>query len=171
MFKRRIYKCDLLSISPDTVIYSDKSMKKNLENANTNVVATILVKETINIDYVREIVTNKLIPIYKIVTYDAPGYRHHGTIDHIVPKSPVFIKISETLGFEGIIEESDFTPATNDEIKEYLTLHNDPKKYKNELEEIFRLGEEYYNNSRAKGIVTEETEIKRMIKTIKRCNK
>ena len=62
MFDKTVYKCELLSVTPDIVVYNDKSMRKNIINADTMVVANILVQKTIRPDYMREIITGKLIP-------------------------------------------------------------------------------------------------------------
>ena len=61
MFDKKVFKCELLSVTPDIVVYNDLSMRKNIINADTMVVANILVQKTIRPDLMREILTNKLI--------------------------------------------------------------------------------------------------------------
>ena len=70
MFNNTVYKCDLLSVTPDIKVYTDKSMKSNVMNADTTVVTTLLVQKTFNPSYFKEIVTGRLIPIYRVITYD-----------------------------------------------------------------------------------------------------
>lgn len=170
MFNRKVYNCELLSITPDIIAYSDKNMKKNLVNAKCEVVERVLVQKTIRPDYVKEIVTNTLIPIY-YETYYNTTTRNKGKMVSCAPASPIFIKVHEVVGDEGLILESNLISATIDEVKMYAFDHLDREKFKNKLDELYLQGMEYYNNSLDKGLVSEEEQIKRMVKAIKRCNK
>jgi hypothetical protein len=170
MFDKKVFKCELLSVTPDIVVYNDKSMRKNIIDADTMVVANILVQKTIRPDYMREIITNKLIPTYQIVKFET-NTANNGMIVHDAPKSPIFIKYNKTVGNNGLIFETDLVPATIDELNDYAFSHIDAESYANIIYELFNKAEEYYRNSEEKGLISEDTQIKRMIKAIKRCNK
>jgi len=169
MFDKKIYKCSLLSITPDIEVNKGLNMKDNIKNANLNVVMNIFVKRTINSNYVREIITNKLIPVYKISKFNTCS-RNNGKIIYDVPKSPVFVQVFETIGDEGLIIESGFKEACSDDLKYYSLDHSDKDVYRRELEYYFHRGEKYYLNAKHKND-PEEVKEKRIQKVIKRCNK
>ena len=170
MFDKTVYKCELLSVTPDIVVYNDKSMRKNIINADTMVVANILVQKTIRPDYMREIITGKLIPTYQVVKFET-STANNGRVVEDAPKSPIFIKYHKTIGDEGWAKSTDLVKATLDEVNEYAFSHIDVDSYSQKIYDLFNKANEYYNNSYEKGLVSEDTQIKRMIKAIKRCNK
>ena len=166
MFNNPVYKCELLSITPDIRVNVDKSMRNNVLNADTEVVSTVLVKKTWNPDYFREIVTNKLIPVYCVITFDNNTVLN-GTTERSAPKSPVFVKCHLKVGDEGLVLESDLIPATAEEVKTYVFDHMDREKYGEKLDSIFNQGMTYYNDSKAKGIESDEKQIKKYLKALK----
>ena len=169
MFNKKIYKCALLSITPDFVFNNNQSMKENIKNAKLDVIMNIFVKKTINSNYVREIITNKLIPIYKISKFNTCS-RNNGKIVYDIPKSPVFIQVFEIVGDEGLILESGLKEASSDDLKYYSLDHSDKDVYQRELEYYFHRGNKYYSYAKHKND-PEEVKEKRMKKVIKRCNK
>ena len=122
MFNNTVYKCELLSVTPDIKVYTDKSMKSNVMNADTTVVNTILVQKTFNPSYFKEIVTGRLIPIYRVITYDTNTVLN-GKVELDPPKSPCFIKYDMTVGDEGLLLSDNLVKATADEVSEYAFNH------------------------------------------------
>ena len=65
--KNEIYKCYLLSISPNATIDLNKTKKENIANLKLLPTKQIMVQPTENNNYVQEIITEELIPIYHII--------------------------------------------------------------------------------------------------------
>lgn len=170
MFDKKVFKCELLSVTPDIVVYNDLSMRKNIINADTMVVANILVQKTIRPDLMREILTNKLIPTYQVVKFETNA-ANNGRIVEDAPKSPIFIKYNKTIGDEGWVKNTDLVPATLEEVQQYAFEHIDVEAYAKKIYDLFDQANKYYNNAKEKDMYTDSTKIKRMIKAIKRCNK
>ena len=170
MFNNTVYKCDLLTIRPDIKVYNDLSMRKNIMNAETDVVCTILVQKTFNVSYYKEILTGRLIPVYQVITHST-NTSSNGKVELDPPKSPCFIKRNMTIGEEGILLYDDLEKATIEELQDYSFSHINVERYKDYLFEVFGTGMKYYNDAKLKGEVTGENRIKRFLKAIKMANK
>ena len=165
----KIFKVDLLSITPDIKVYIDRKMEDNIVEANTTVVEHLIVKKARWQDGFREILTNKFIPVFYETTID--NYTLHGRKILEAPKSPVFVRVERTKGTQGYTLRDNLKSASVEDLKTYAFDHINREDFARKLDEIFKTGEAYYNESKAKNEVTEETQIKRWLKTIKRCNK
>ena len=164
-----IFKVELLSITPSIKVLVDKNMKDNIANADTEVVANLIVKKTFWNEGFREVITNKLIPVFYETTEET---RHtYNILVKEAPKSPVFFKIKRERDINGTIVRDNLQKARVEDLKMYAFDHVDRENFEKKLNDIFSRAQEYYNASKAQNNVTEETEIKRWLKTIKRCNK
>ncbi len=167
MFKNKVYKCDLLSITPDIRVNVDKNIRSNIKDADTEVISTIFVQPTWNPSYMKEIITKRIIPVYRIEHYETSNVLNGQTYVE-VPKSPCFIKYNVKVGDEDLWLSDDLVVATPDEVKDYINRHPDKETYAFSLYEIFKRGVEYYYNSKEKGIVSDEKQIKKMLKKLKK---
>ena len=170
MFNKPVYKCDLLSVTADIRVNNDESMRKNIQNADTEVVSTIYVQKTWNPSYFREIITGRKIPAYCVITHDSNTVLN-GTTEEDVPKYPVFIKYHMTVGDEGVVLNEDLVKATADEVITYTHDHVLKDEYALSLYEVFERGMKYYNDSKAKGTLSDNMRIKKMLKAIKMTRK
>lgn len=153
-----IYECELLSVIGTTknndefgeynnlIPDTNEESLTNIEDADTEVVAKIMVEPTLMKNVYREIVTGKLIPAY--VTYydfniitDKPRI-----VRREVPSLPIFIKVERYLPLMGPIED-DLKPASLDSIKEYVELHK-KDEYRKQLIGAFRDSKANYNRLR-----------------------
>lgn len=170
MFDKNIYKVNLLSIKPDIKVYSDKRMTENIKNAETEVVAELIVRRTMWSDEFREILTNIKIPVYYINFPDSHS-RSPLLAAHVPPRSPVFIKVEQVLGYERIIQSDNLQKASVEDLKQYAFDHINIDSYARKIKDYFVKGKSYYDEAKAKNIVSEEKQIKSWLKTIKRCKK
>ena len=69
-FGKRIFKVNLLSVTPDIKVYKNFSKTKNITSAKKKVVTTVLVQRSLIPFYYREIITGKLIPSSKYFVTD-----------------------------------------------------------------------------------------------------
>ena len=151
MFFDTVYKCDLHSITSDIIVYRDKSKIENIENAYTKVVAEIMVQKTFFPNIYKEIITGKLIHVYRTKHYIVYKYNdkkdtYKYDFDYVVPKVPaktVFIKIFEN----STHKYSDLKIAESCEIEKYIKENNNTNEYRRKLDEIFSKADEYYNNA------------------------
>ncbi len=166
-----VYKCDLLSITPDIRVNIDEPKKENIKNADTVVVGTIMVKPTINPKYFREIITKKLIPVYRITKRNGSGLPYGGKIFYKAPDIPCFIKYSETQFFDEY-QGNTLKKASAEEVKNYIERYVASDGTCNELldklNEIFKRAEEYYEEAAKKNTYSDETQIKSLIKTMRK---
>lgn len=170
MFDKNIYKVELLSIKPDIKVYSDKRMTDNIRDAETEVVAQLIVRRTMWSDEFREVLTNIKIPVYYINFPDIYT-RSPLMAAHVPPKSPVFIKVEQVLSYERIIQSDNLQKASVDDLKQYAFDHIDVDGYARKIKDYFVRGKSYYDKAKAQNIVSEEKQIKSWLKTIKRCKK
>ena len=56
--------------------------------------------------------------------------------------------------------------ATADEVRDYVFSH-DKDRFLEELDDIFATGLEYYNDSKSKGTIRDEKQIKKYLKVLK----
>lgn len=165
MKKIEVYKCDLLSITPDIRVNTNQSKAHNIKNAKKEKKTTIIVKPSIFRNYFKEILTGVKIPIYRIQKTKGYGEREY----HYPPKIPCFIQYEEQIEGEDYLGNT-LQEATLEDIKSYLekyTSKSDREKFKKELIDYFLEAEEYYKKAQEKNIVSENTEIKKLIKKIK----
>ena len=165
MFHKPVYKCDLLSITKDIRVNNDESISKNIADAETENICTVLVQETWNPSYVKEIITGQKIPVYRTLHYKNSTVLN-GTIEREVPDYPCFIKYDMDVGDEGEILSRDLVLATAPEVSEYISIHKMKDDYALYLFEMLKRGERFYNESKAKGIVSDQKQIKQMLKSL-----
>lgn len=163
LLKRKpIYKCELLSISPDSRINCDESLRENVKHAETLSTIELLVQPTIRQGYFKEILTGRKIPVYRIQKHLGDHYSIDDFYYHFVPKSPCFIQFQEKILGEGHLENN-LVEATYDDVENYLNLYS-REELNEELDEIFHRGEVCYRTLEAKGEVSDSQKIKRLLK-------
>ena len=167
MFNKPVYKCDLLSITEDIRVNNDESIKKNIANAETEVVTTIMVQQTWHPNYVKEIITGQKIPVYRIIHHKGNTVLN-GTTDYEVPDYPCFIIQEMDVGNEGEVLSSNLVLATAPEVSQYINIHKRKDDYALYLYEVLKTGERYYNESKAKGVVSDRKQIKEMLKSLQK---
>lgn len=162
MKKIEVYKCDLLSITPNIKVENDQSKKHNIKSAQKEKKKTIIVKPTIFRNYFKEILTGIKIPIYriqKIKGYEELEY-------HYPPKTPCYIQYTEEIDGEEYLGNT-LQEATLEEIKAYLDRYSsetDIEQLRKEITSCFFEAEEYYKKAQGKKNVSESAEIKKLIK-------
>lgn len=162
MFNQTIYKCDLLSVTPDIRVNQDWPKKKNISEANKKIVKTILVQPTINPQFFKEIITEKRIPVYRITKKTGLFHSQDGDYYEYPPESPVFILVRENWFQPG----NNLTVASNQEIQEYLSQNN-KEIYINELNEVFEQATKYYNDAFDRNHYSDKAVVKSLLKKIK----
>lgn len=160
-----IYKAKLLSITPEIEVLNDLSKGRNIINAELKVVAEIAVQETSNNNYVREIVSGKLIPVSFVNTYHGHHSTSYSNYDHcvFVKCKDLYYKLNGILGnpfdeFDKTIE-SHLEEISADDLEKYLEKckgkYGDFKSFEEYLDYIFDNGESYYKDSESKGMISE----------------
>ena len=167
MFYKPVYKCDLLSVTKDIRVNNDESIRKNIADAETENICTVLVQETWNPSYVKEILTGQKIPVYRTLHYKNSTVLN-GTIEREIPDYPCFIKYDMDVGDEGEILSRDLVLATAPEVSQYIDQHKMKGDFALYLYEVLKRGERLYNESKAKGIVIDRKQIRQMLKSIKK---
>jgi hypothetical protein len=124
LFDRKIFKADLLSI--------EKPEYYTCVNAKTKVAKKILVEKTETGKY-REILTGKLMPVYRI--YDNKQLKK----EYCPPQSPVYIEVKTCID-ENNNKKDKLNLATYEELKEYSMENRDTIIYLMELNQIFNQG-------------------------------
>lgn len=169
-----IYKVDLYSITQDIIIYENKSKFYDIahtfddcagfdEYFTTKKLLTILVKQIHSPYYFKELITGKKIPRINIRINNFSGK----VCDYYGVGSPIFIKDKS---FEFSKEHPDIEIANSNDVEQYLKEHPNKKKYLEELNQMFRLANEYYNNAYNK-LINEKEKTKIMIKNYVKNNK
>ena len=177
MFDSNINECELLSITSDSItIDINKTKKENIKDALVGrdmfYVTTLMVQPTLNKKYFREIITKKLIPVCRIRTrYSYLFLEDH---EYMIPNIPCFIKYQETLWY-GERRKCDLRIAEPQQIKEYIKKHMSSdetfNKFSNELNEIFKKAEEYYDSAYTAAEeynFKEKTAVKALIKSARK---
>lgn len=167
MFNSPVYKCKLLVVDPATRVNVDESFKDNIMNAKTKVLFEVMVQNTWNPNYFREIITNKKIPVYRLSHYVTPSALD-GTTHVDLPSKPYFIKYNVDLGVEDTYIKDDLEEASPDEIEEYIESHSDKMEYASILESFFRRAEKDYKNAESMGVVSDRKQVKRLLKSLKK---
>lgn len=86
MIDNKIYKVNLVAFGPDSNAYCDCTMKENIaKNDSLVVVKELFVKRTISKKYMKEVVTNKIIPVM---------YNDLSSGETYIPNSACFLKVS-----------------------------------------------------------------------------
>ncbi len=164
---KKVYKCDLLSITKDIRVNVDRPKKENLLHAETQVVEQVLVEPTFNESCFREIATKKIIPAFRIFNREDYFENYGGVTEIMVPKTACFIKYSEEEAF-GDYKGNTLVVATADEVKAYLEQHLSPEgnymDFEEKLDWYFEKAEAYYDEAKAKGVLSDRKTIKNMIR-------
>lgn len=171
---KNIYKVGLFSIDEDALIYIDLSRKDNIYYMKDKFVKEIFVQETLNKNYVREIVTGMFIPvkkekvsigyIYSEVEGRCPLVKYYDPFNLPFAKtnSLNYVKrlknVSEDLGSVNFIYVYDNIGFSSKsyivkvkELVDYLEKHKDIEKWKEKLNNIFLKGEEIYQDKLNEG--------------------
>lgn len=163
LLKRKpIYKCELLSISPDSRINCDQSLRENVKHAETLSTIKLLVQPTIRQGYFKEILTGRKIPVYRIQKHLGDHYSIDDFYYHFVPNSPCFIQFQEKILGEEYLENN-LVEATYDDVLDYCNSYSKESLEKT-LDEIFYKGEECYRSLQAKGEISDSLKIKKLLK-------
>lgn len=163
----KVYKCRLLSVSNNIKIYKDLSKRKNIEQAETVEVETIFVQQTSNPSYLKEVISGKLIPVFRIQKITGSGEE---IIYKYPPAWPCYIKYIEELENEeyrgNTLEEANY-----EELKAYYDKYRGEETTEimdKHLEEIFSQGESFYQEALKKQEMSEQGLIKKLIKSRKK---
>ena len=170
---KNIYKVGLFSIDEDALIYIDLSRKDNIYNMKDKFVKEIFVQETLNNNYVREIITGILIPvrkeevsiryIYSEVEGCCPlisNYSPYKNIPFSMTNSLTYVKrvknidgdnISYIYIYKDINLRSSSYIVNGSELTNYFKYHNDINMFKEALSYIFLKGEEIYQDKLNEG--------------------
>ncbi len=167
MFDNPVFKCELLSVTPDIRVNVDENYKSNIANAETKPVSTILVQQSWNPSYMREIITKKLITLCRIEHYFTSNLIN-GEVISIIPKKPYFIKYNVKVGDEDMVLDDDLEEAGPDDVKEYIDAHSDKASYAKLLDSLFNQAEKYYKESYEKGVYSDRKQVKKLLKTLKK---
>ena len=157
----KIYKCPLLIVSSDSRVNCDESKRKNIENAKTEQKKVILVQHSISQRYFKEIVTKEKIPVYRIQEIGG-NPPQEPIIYHFAPNKPYFIQYEEKLENEEY-RENTLEEATIDEIVDYLQ-NTDIEEMKRELDYIFHLAEENYQQAANRKQISNQAMIKKLLR-------
>ena len=165
MFFGTVYKCDLHSITPHIKVNRDWSKKENIEDADTIVVAKIMVQKTFLPNIYKEIITGRLIHVYKTIRY---SYGWDGEVIE-VPAKTVFIKIYENR----LCAYNDLNIAKSYEIEKYIEKNStNVDEYRKKLDDLITQADEYYDNSyEQENYSCEKEKVKSLLKKVKRLKK
>ena len=170
---KNIYKVGLFSIDEDALIYIDLSRKDNIYYMKDKFVKEIFVQETLNKNYVREIITGMIIPVRK---YDASicyiysemegrcplinYYHSYKNIPFSRTNSLTYVKRVKNIekNFDNIIyvyKDINLSSSSyiikGSELTNYFKYHNDINMFKEALNNIFLKGEEIYQDKLNEG--------------------
>lgn len=165
-----VYECNLYSITPYIRVNKDWTKFQNIKMAETKSVATIMVRPTLRKNIYKEIVTGVPIPVYRITRKYSFFRPLEGDVYYSIPKMSAFIKIEETYD-QGITltKTSSLTVAYAEDVKEYIEEHLSKKSdFKKKLYNIFQTAEGYYANALAQNNYSNETEVKSLLKSMKK---
>ena len=141
-----VFKCELLSVTQDTSVYEDCSKQVNIFNIPIMSVGTIMVQPTHDPRYFREIITKKLIPVFREREFINP----RNNTSYIVPTKPYFIKYKELIN-HGEYSGNSLEIAQAEEVKKYIEQHTFPHgsdwDFSLDLDEKIFLAEKYYANA------------------------
>ncbi len=162
-----VYECDLYSITPEIRVNQDWNRRKNISEADTKIVSKIMVQRTINPNFYKEIITGMLIPAYRTIFKSGAFHSWGGDIYYRVPKEPVFIKFEERHFYDN--HWNSLVVAQAVDVKKYIEEHaSNVEKFKNELTNLFKTAEEYYEDAYLKNTYSNKKTVKSLIKTIKK---
>ena len=135
-----MYKCKLYSITPSIYVNPNLTRRENIVNASTVAVTDLIVKRTLMPGYFKEVLTNKLIPVYYECLKNRPK------VIYSLPNVPCFIYYFETdNGFTGLV------PTINGDLEKYSKKHyskeNGYDGFALELDEYFAKAEKYYEDA------------------------
>jgi hypothetical protein len=171
LIDKKVYKCKLLSISPDARINVDKSRKDNILNAETTEVAQVFVVPTLNRTKFREITTNRIIPAISELYQEDYLENYGGIVHYSVPNSACFIKYSEREMY-GDYKGNSLIPATAEEVENYVIEHRSEDgsfaDYNKQLDALFLQAEENYENSKSKGVISDKKAIKNTLRSLRK---
>lgn len=176
-----VYSAKLISITEDIEVYIDLSREENIFNAKTQYVEKILVQETSNKYYYREILTGKLIPASfankHIIDDDFfdPEYEYeYRSYKHCVFLE--FIDRYKNNNFWRIWKfqyrsKSPLEEISSTILEDYIATHTSEYKGFNSFGEyldfIFARGEKFYKDSEAKGHLSDSKLIEDILKNLK----
>ena len=163
--KPKIYRCKLLSVTENMKVYNGYSRKQNIKQAYaegaTLPVETLYVDMSSGPEHVREVITKKLIPVYRIRIIT--GDELEDIVEHYPPKNwACFIIYTEKIKMDMHSGFEDLDEASADELQQYYDIwqgEDDPTVMHDRLEELFLKGEAYYQAA-AKNPVPSEDERK-----------
>lgn len=132
-----MYKCKLYSITPSIYVNPNLSRRENIVNASTEPVMDLIVKRTLKPGYFREVLTDRLIPVY----YEC--MKRRPKVIYSLPNVPCFIYYFETEnGFTGLV------PTVTGDLEKYSRKHFSKEtgydKFALELDDYFAKAEGYY---------------------------
>ncbi len=159
----KIYLCRLATITKDSTIYTDLSMKENIKNARKEIIKEIMVQKTFSKKYVRELVTGKIFPVYRY-----GNYRGNSSEDILlvtyqeVPNYMVFAYIKEDRHYGNV--QTYLFEANDLEVLDYLDQHPDKKLYLKELNDLCKEREQLYLESKSQNIVSSRGKVKQKLK-------
>ena len=198
MYFDKVYKCDLLSITPDIEVYDNVDKKINIFYADLKPVKKIIVRRTLNPYVYQEVLTGKLIPtlslregldfrLTKSCAFIQCLYKN-SRLSSPVCMSEDFIAYRNKLNNVGRIladrfyandvkrffkNATPFTEASASELKKYIQENIDDfgsyNTFLNELNEIFVEAERYYNGY-YKNYIDEDNQesVKGLLKQLKK---
>ena len=167
MNNKTIYKCYLLTITKDIKINTSKTIQENISNAKVESTKIILVQPTNNPNFFKEIISEKLIPVYRITEKKSFFNEYKTNYEYTIPKTPYFIKYIERRNYNNEIITS-LKEANLEEIQSYIDINASTKeryyKFINELNTIIEASKKHYYNA-AKNSDSEK--IKALIRHLK----
>ena len=167
MNKETIYKCYLLTITKDIKINTNKTIQENISNAKVESKKLILVQPTNNPNFFKEIISEKLIPVYRIAEKKSFLSEYKTNYEYTIPKTPYFIKYTEKINYNNEIITT-LKEAKLEEIQSYIDINAATKeryyKFINELNNIIETSNRIYYNATKD---SESEKIKSLIRHLK----
>lgn len=158
--KPKIYKCNLLSVTENTKVYSGYSKKQNIKQAcaeeAVRPVETLYVEMSSDPAYMKEVITKELIPIYRIQITTGGGLED--IVEHYPTSWACFIQYTEEMEMD-MYSGNTLEEATADELQDYYDRwqgEDNPTIMHDRLEELFSRGEAYYQAAAKNPVISEE---------------
>lgn len=171
---RNIYRVALCIIKKNENYCSELSRKENLSNMKCEFIREIFIEKTASNNYVREIITDILIPIrfdrLNDFNHEKEPYFTYNNINF-----PVYIRSGVNINgyFYCSMNANKFIPVSKsivdkDEVETYLLMHDNLELWKKDLENIFSEGERRYKESMLKelnnNLSKSDIKIKQLVK-------
>lgn len=183
----KVYRAKLVSITPEIKVYNDLSREQNIINAEERDVTDILVQETSNKYYCREVITGKLIPVSYAKYMNYEGYYEFKNYEHCV-----FVRIDEIYfyitGFFWRYGSHRLYDISAENLEKYIAERKGKYKariyvgkydyeyeykykefdsFKDYIDYILSQGEKFYKDSQAKGEISDDKKNEEILEELK----